>query len=69
VTTIAYSPRGNLLAVAVISLSPLRPDTSDPAAVDLWDPSRGRLVRRLTGIAGPVLSLSFSPDGRRLGST
>jgi WD40 repeat protein len=66
VTTIAYSPRGDMLAVAVISLSRLRPDTSDRAVVDLWDLSGHRLLRRLTGITGPVLSLSFSPDGRWL---
>jgi WD40 repeat protein len=34
--------------------------------VRLWGTATGKLVRRLQGHDGPVLSVAFSPDGRHL---
>jgi eukaryotic-like serine/threonine-protein kinase len=46
------SPRGDLLAVP------------DGDAIQLYDTKKGAPVRRLTGHAGAVRSMAFSPDGQ-----
>jgi serine/threonine protein kinase/WD40 repeat protein len=63
VSTVAFSPDGKLLAGA-------RHWNSDRtgAAVELWDPSTGKLAKLLPiadGTGCPT-SLSFSPDGKQL---
>src|SRR5262249_58548189 len=54
---LAYSPDGRLLA-----------GPYEGHRVGLWEADTYRLVGTLTGHAGPVLSVAFSADGRRLGS-
>ncbi|MFC6375506.1 WD40 repeat domain-containing protein [Nonomuraea thailandensis] len=34
----------------------------------IWDTATGHQVRELTSLHGPVVSVAFSPDGRRLAS-
>ncbi len=51
---VAYSPDGKFLAVGY------------EADVGLWDVAARKQVRRLTGFAGGLSSLSFSADGKRL---
>jgi WD40 repeat protein len=71
VNTIAFSPDGRLLASGA-GLVDYRQWRGDEHAVDrtikLWDVASGREVRTLTGSAGEVVSLAFSPDGRWLAS-
>ena len=57
VTSIAFSPDGNLLATG-----------SDDKTVKLWETRTGGLVKTLTGPQGGVYDLKFSPDGRLLAS-
>ncbi|HEX5442203.1 MAG TPA: WD40 repeat domain-containing protein [Pirellulales bacterium] len=59
--TIAYSPRGNLLATGGW-------DQETQAAVSLWDASTGVLVGQFGGHAQPVETICFSHDGGRLAS-
>jgi Tol biopolymer transport system component len=54
----SFSPDGRLLATCGVA----EPDIS------LWDPATGKLQRALTGHQSGVISVSFSPDGRRLAS-
>ena len=39
-----------------------------PAVVKVWDAKTGRQLHTLKGHAAPVVSLAFSPDGKRLAS-
>lgn len=67
VTTLAVSPRGDLVASAGAEAK--GPDTAHPLAdltVKLWDAGSGAAVATLTGLAGPVNSVAFSPSGDRL---
>src|SRR5262245_44409791 len=57
-TDLAWSPDGKWVASADASLNTAR----------LWDASTGRVVRTFWGHRGGVLSVSFSPDGKRLAS-
>ena len=57
VTSIAFSPDGNLLATG-----------SDDKTVKLWETRTGGLVKTLTGPQGGVYDLKFSSDGRLLAS-
>src|SRR5205085_10795571 len=54
VESLAYSMRGRLLA------------SGSYQEVVIWDAQTGLLRRRLTGFADRVLTLAFSPDGKRL---
>jgi WD40 repeat protein len=51
----ALSPTGNLLAAVL-----------EENAAELYETRSGAKVAELTGIDGPILSVSFSPDGRRI---
>ncbi|HEV3262983.1 MAG TPA: protein kinase [Gemmataceae bacterium] len=53
VKAVAYRPGGKLLATG-----------GDDGTIRLWDPATGQLVRMLVG--NPVLSLSWSPNGKIL---
>jgi WD40 repeat protein len=54
---VAYSPDGNLLAVAGMD-----------GTVRLWDPRSAKMIRELTGHGRPVTGVAFSPDGASLAS-
>jgi WD40 repeat protein len=56
-----FSPDGQQLALAV---NPS--DFRQPGAVELHDVPSGRLVRRLDGPRGSVISVAFSVDGRQV---
>lgn len=53
----AFCPSGKILAVGRFDKT-----------IELWNLESGKLVRTLTGHAGPVSSVAFSPDGKRLAS-
>jgi WD40 repeat protein len=57
VTSISYSPDGQLLASA-----------SSDWTVRVWNAPEGRLRHTLRGHSGPVLSVACSPDGQLLAS-
>ena len=38
----------------------------DDNTIKMWDLATGRPVRTLKGHTGPIRSIAFSPDGRRL---
>lgn len=54
-TSFAFSADGTLLAAG-----------SADNRIDLWDVSRGKLIRTFSGHTGWVLSMVFSPDQRQL---
>jgi eukaryotic-like serine/threonine-protein kinase len=57
-TALAYSPAGRWLAGT----------GDDLATIAIWDAQTHQRTRRLEGHTGPVYSVAFSPDGRRLAS-
>jgi WD40 repeat protein len=54
-TSIAFSPRGDVLASGGVD-----------HIVKIWDIRTGKLLSKLEGHTYPVLTLAFSPDGSRL---
>ena len=66
---VAFSSDGQYLASATWQLGPQGEAVADqPATVILWEMPSGREVARLSGHAGPVFSLAFDRDGKRLAS-
>src|SRR5262249_33838135 len=61
VTSLAFHPRGRLLAVG-------HGYPGRASSITLWDLERDRRVHARAGHAGHVWSLAFSPDGGRLAS-
>jgi WD40 repeat protein len=59
---LAFHPNGRLLAI------PSRVRRGSNHCIRIWDAANGREVLRLRGHTDRVLSLAFSPDGRRLAS-
>ncbi|MEJ7616205.1 MAG: hypothetical protein WKF30_04360 [Pyrinomonadaceae bacterium] len=55
-TSTTISPDGRIMATG----------SNDDKTVKLWDVASGRELATLHGHAGPIQSLAFSPDGRRL---
>jgi WD40 repeat protein/serine/threonine protein kinase len=55
---VAFNPDGTLLAAAGLD-----------GTVKLWQTATGQLLRSCSGHTGRVVTLAFSPDGRRLAST
>ncbi len=62
VPTVAFSPDGTRLAIALAS----RPEEGDPSPVSLWDPAAGRMLATFPGRGEEPEYLSFTPDGRSL---
>lgn len=64
---VSFSPDGTRF---VSCSGELRPGASvtGPGQVKLWDATTGREIFTLTGHAGPVTRVTFSPDGLRLAS-
>ena len=65
---------GSLIAKGVYSVA-FTPDGKALAAggeydntIRLWDVKTGKVLRELSGHAGPVAAVAFSPDGRTLAS-
>jgi len=59
----AFSPDGKLIAMCIARR---RPEGGWGGAMELWDPSTGKLSRTLMAKSAHVNSVAFSPDGRRL---
>ena len=64
-SSIAFSPDSSLLASG-LSYDPALGQRDD--TIKLWSVRTGQLLNTLTGHGGPVLSVSFSPDGSLLAS-
>jgi WD40 repeat protein/serine/threonine protein kinase len=66
--------RGHAAAVLSVAFRPgpgraVLASGSRDQTVRFWDPATGQEIRTLLGHAGPVYSLSFSRDGRRVATT
>jgi WD40 repeat protein/DNA-binding SARP family transcriptional activator/tRNA A-37 threonylcarbamoyl transferase component Bud32 len=59
-SNVSWSPDGSLIATGGTFLGHAQND------VVVWDPRRGERLRTLTGHAGDINDVNFSPDGSRL---
>ena len=77
ISSIVFSPEGRMLAVVRGNLTRERADYYDGyesrggyssynGEVEVWDLSTGLIKQRLKEFKGPVLSVTFSPDGQTL---
>jgi WD40 repeat protein len=69
VNAAAYSPDGRLLATAAGSPGGGVGDPSRDGELKLWDATNRKLLHTFAGHTGRVVTVAFSPDGRRLIST
>ena len=71
INDIAFSPDGTMIASASGFTSIVKDSAVYDAdnSVRIWDPESGKQIHRLTGHAGWVLSVAFSPDGSTLASS
>jgi WD40 repeat protein len=68
-STFRAVPQGPVLAMAYAPRSRLLVIGDDKGFLALVDPVRGKLVTRLPGHSGPLLTPSFSTDGRLMATT
>jgi WD40 repeat protein len=67
VEAVAFSSDGRLLAGATVG-GVDKEGRPLPGEIKVWDPATGQAVRTLKGHVGPVTSVAFSSDGKRLAS-
>jgi hypothetical protein len=72
IQTVAVSPDGRFLATSeYFDGSAFRAARTEPTplpVIRIWDAASGKVVQKLEGFGSTAISLSFSPDGRRLAS-
>lgn len=68
---LSFSPDGRKIATGSfdLQLKGLKPDRDSPGVVRIWDIASGKLESSFSDQKGVALSLTYSPDGRRIASS